>query len=107
MAFRIMFVVLALAVAWTNGALYPGLVGLNENEDLVLNSGEQGAVLANGVDIVARFNTLDKNVTDQEIAINTAATIFDTLSLQVSKLAEDMYVMFSSVIACRVDSYVS
>ena len=47
------FLLTLAVVAWAHGAYFPGRVGLNENGDLVLNSGEKGTVLANGVDLLA------------------------------------------------------
>ncbi len=71
--------ILALVVAWaTHGAQFPGLVGLNDNEDLVLNSGEQRTVLANGVDIIASFSTLSSQMAAQSSMFNSQAAVIST-----------------------------
>ena len=83
---------LALAVAWTaHGVQFPpGLVGLNANRDLVLNSGEQRAVLANGVDIVASFNGLSSQMVVQSSVINTQASMIVAQAAVISTQAATM-----------------
>ena len=47
-----------------------GVVALNEAGDLILNSGTNRSVLANGVDIVARFRDLETLTVSQGATIN-------------------------------------
>ena len=51
--------------------LNEGMVAMNEHADLILTSGKNGSILANGIDIIQRFVTLEARVKAQAATIDT------------------------------------
>ncbi len=63
---------------------------MNEDADMIINSGENRRILVNGVDILARFDTIEELIQAQDIsgqATPSLATLSDMLGAQTAQVA--------------------
>ena len=84
--FRLLTLLAVSACALGQDPATPGWVGMNEKSDLIINSGPNGSILANGIDVLARLSHLYALIDSLNTTVYAQATRIANLNLNVKLL---------------------